>query len=82
MFVTYEVEELPAPVASVVSVGVFDGVHRGHQEILRANVERARALGARPTVVGSSPNTSWKRARTQAARVAGVPASMSCMVRP
>lgn len=41
----------PAPNGAVVSVGVFDGVHMGHQEILRRNVEAARALGARPTVV-------------------------------
>jgi len=41
----------PAPNGAVVSVGVFDGVHLGHQEILRRNVETARALGARPTVV-------------------------------
>lgn len=35
----------------VVSIGVFDGVHLGHQAILAANVARARALAARPTVV-------------------------------
>jgi len=40
-----------APNGAVVSVGVFDGVHLGHQEILRRNVEVARELGARPTVV-------------------------------
>ncbi|MCY2960048.1 MAG: bifunctional riboflavin kinase/FAD synthetase [Planctomycetota bacterium] len=40
-----------APNGAVVSVGVFDGVHLGHQEILRRNVETARALGARSTVV-------------------------------
>lgn len=36
---------------AVVSIGVFDGVHLGHQEILSRNVARARAIGARPTVV-------------------------------
>ena len=36
---------------AVTSVGVFDGVHLGHQSILRANVERAEQLGAEPTVV-------------------------------
>jgi len=45
----------PLPLAgyggSVVSIGVFDGVHLGHQAILAANVERARALDLRPTVV-------------------------------
>lgn len=41
----------PAPNGSVVSVGVFDGVHLGHQEILRRNLAAARELGARPTVV-------------------------------
>lgn len=40
-----------APNGSVVSVGVFDGVHLGHQEILRRNLEAARRLGARATVV-------------------------------
>ncbi|WP_179770819.1 riboflavin kinase [Streptomonospora nanhaiensis] len=30
---------------SVVAAGVFDGVHRGHQAVLAAAVERSRALG-------------------------------------
>ena len=35
----------------MVSIGVFDGVHLGHQEILRRNVERSQRIGARSTVV-------------------------------
>ena len=28
---------------SLVTIGVFDGVHRGHQQLIRALVERAKA---------------------------------------
>ena len=41
----------PSSSGAVTSVGVFDGVHLGHQSILSANVARAHALGAEPTVV-------------------------------
>lgn len=53
MIVSFERDGLPAPPAggSVVSVGVFDGVHLGHQAILAENVAHAAALGATPTVV-------------------------------
>ncbi len=34
-----------------MSIGVFDGVHLGHQKILERNVARSRELGARSTVV-------------------------------
>jgi riboflavin kinase/FMN adenylyltransferase len=40
-----------APRGSVVSIGVFDGVHLGHQKILERNVARSKELGARATVV-------------------------------
>ena len=35
----------------MVSIGVFDGIHLGHQAILAKNVERAREGGLVPTVV-------------------------------
>ncbi len=36
---------------SVVTVGTFDGVHRGHQMVLQQLMERARALGMASAVV-------------------------------
>jgi len=42
--------------ASVVTTGTFDGVHLGHQAILRYLVDRARAIGGVPTVVTFSPH--------------------------
>jgi riboflavin kinase/FMN adenylyltransferase len=30
---------------TVITVGMYDGVHRGHQELIRTAVERARAMG-------------------------------------
>ncbi len=41
---------------SVVTTGTFDGVHRGHQAILRYLVSRARDIGGVPTVVTFSPH--------------------------
>ena len=52
MIVTRELDPLPVDeVEAVVSVGVFDGVHLGHQAILARNREVAAASGLRPTVV-------------------------------
>jgi len=51
------VEEIPPGFGpSVAAIGNFDGVHRGHQEVLRAVVEEARARGARPLAVTFDPH--------------------------
>ena len=42
--------------ASVLAIGNFDGIHLGHQAILRATVERARALYAVPTALTFDPS--------------------------
>ncbi|MGY1497165.1 bifunctional riboflavin kinase/FAD synthetase [Streptomyces sp. QTS52] len=43
---------------SVVTIGSYDGVHRGHQLIVRHAVERARELGVPSVVVTFDPHPS------------------------
>jgi riboflavin kinase/FMN adenylyltransferase len=40
----------------VLTLGVFDGLHLGHQLIMRTVVERARAIDAVPTVITFDPH--------------------------
>ncbi len=40
---------------TVAAVGNFDGVHLGHQEILRINADRAKSLGAKTSVLTFEP---------------------------
>jgi len=41
---------------TVLTLGVFDGLHLGHQLIMQTVVERARASGAVPTVITFDPH--------------------------
>lgn len=41
---------------SVVTVGVFDGVHAGHRKVIAATVRRARRIGAASVVVTFDPH--------------------------
>ena len=41
---------------TVLTLGVFDGLHLGHQLIMRTVVERARAVDAMPTVITFDPH--------------------------
>jgi phosphoribosyl 1,2-cyclic phosphate phosphodiesterase len=65
--------------ASVLAIGSFDGVHLGHQAVLRATAERARALNAVPTALTFDPSprkvlrpeTAPPQLSTIAQRIAG-----------
>ncbi len=49
--------ELPVPMPSTVAaIGNFDGVHRGHQEVIGRVLERARGLGAQAIAVTFDPH--------------------------
>lgn len=41
---------------TILTLGVFDGLHLGHQLIMRTVVERARVTGAVPTVITFDPH--------------------------
>jgi riboflavin kinase/FMN adenylyltransferase len=41
---------------TVLTLGVFDGLHLGHQLVMRTVVERAREAGAVPTVITFDPH--------------------------
>jgi riboflavin kinase / FMN adenylyltransferase len=51
----YSMIEDVTPAPTVVTVGAFDGVHRGHQHILQIARSRADALGARLLVLTFEP---------------------------
>jgi riboflavin kinase / FMN adenylyltransferase len=42
----------------VVTIGVFDGVHRGHQQLIGFAVERAREIGVPTTLITFDPHPS------------------------
>jgi riboflavin kinase/FMN adenylyltransferase len=54
LFHGYENAEIGRP--AVLTLGVFDGLHLGHQLIISRVVERARQLGAVPTVITFDPH--------------------------
>ena len=54
LFHGYENAEIARP--TVLTLGVFDGLHLGHQLIMRTVVERARAAAAVPTAVTFDPH--------------------------
>ena len=49
-----ELTSLPQPI--VLAIGVFDGVHLGHQSVISATIERARSVGGTAVVMTFDPH--------------------------
>ncbi|MBN1526809.1 MAG: bifunctional riboflavin kinase/FAD synthetase, partial [Candidatus Omnitrophica bacterium] len=42
--------------SSVVTIGVFDGIHKGHEAVIKKTVERSKELGLKSMVVTFDPH--------------------------
>src|SRR5246500_922692 len=49
-----ELSQLPGPL--FLAIGVFDGVHLGHQAVISTSAEHARAADGTPVVVTFDPH--------------------------
>lgn len=50
---------------SVVAVGVFDGVHLGHQVLIKKTIQRAKRMGAKATVLTFFPHPAHVLKKTK-----------------
>lgn len=51
-----KIEELPSFKQAVITIGSFDGVHKGHLKILKLVVEKAKAIGGESILVSFDPH--------------------------
>ena len=57
MKIIYELGQLKKPLKdSVMAIGVFDGVHKGHQMLIKKAVKKAKLLGTESVVMTFSPH--------------------------
>ncbi|HUI43776.1 MAG TPA: bifunctional riboflavin kinase/FAD synthetase [Terriglobia bacterium] len=76
-----EIKELPEPLrASAVTIGNFDGVHLGHQSLLRRVVERARAAGCTAAVLTFDPHPTQVLAPERAPKLLTSPGEKARLI--
>lgn len=56
MQVHYEIDKLPAFKNAVITIGTFDGVHKGHQQIIKALKEEAEKVAGETVLVTFNPH--------------------------
>ncbi|WP_226578873.1 bifunctional riboflavin kinase/FAD synthetase [Halobacillus litoralis] len=55
---SHNTSPFPPPEPSVVAVGFFDGVHKGHQQVIHSAEQEAAALGVKSAVMTFDPHPS------------------------
>lgn len=73
MRIYHGIEALPRFRHAVVTVGSFDGVHRGHQAMVARLVEEARRLGGESVVVTFDPHPRVALGRAEGMRLLTTP---------
>lgn len=56
MEILHDLDELPRGIRLTLAVGMYDGVHRGHQQVLQAAVAAARRENAQAVVLTFDPH--------------------------
>jgi riboflavin kinase / FMN adenylyltransferase len=56
MQVHYNIQNLPVFKNAVITIGTFDGVHSGHQQIIRQMLSEAKAIGGETVVITFHPH--------------------------
>mgnify|MGYP001050683593 CR=1 FL=1 len=56
MNVYYNIEDVPYNQSTVITIGTFDGIHRGHQQILKKLKNESVTNGRRPIVITFEPH--------------------------
>ena len=56
MQVHWSIDSLPSFRNAVVTIGTFDGVHLGHQKIITALLQEARAVGGESVIITFDPH--------------------------